>query len=466
MMKTSAILASAILLAAHAHAGQQPESGKPVNIPQLTPKAEWFHQAKLGIFLHWGIYAVDETVESHPFNQPPAAFKTNPNCVPYDKYFSQAKGFHAAKYNPEQWAEVFHKAGAKYAILTTKHHDGFALFDSKAPGAFTAVKDSPAGRDLVKPWVAAMRKNGVRPGFYFSLADWRHPDYPSMLPREERKKDDHKSKPYSYAEKDDPERWARFMDFAQTQLDELIGHNPDIWWFDGGWERTAEEWQGPKIIGKLLAANPDVIIGRKAFPVTETVTYDTPERAIPMETPGGLWELCLTTNEHWSYRSKDPVWKPAGVLVQMFSEVIGRDGNLLLNIGPKPDGTLPEQATGPLLEMGAWIKRNEEAVYQTFGGERAGISFSRHHGPSTVSMDGKNLFLFVPAVPKDGILLRGIVSVPKKATALATGEILAFRQMEGNLQYPGHFLINPPRKADPLMTVIKLEYDDIIRLGN
>jgi alpha-L-fucosidase len=453
------------ILQLNAFAGHQPKAGSPVNLPTIPPEAEWFYQAKLGIFLHWGIYAVDETVESHPFNQPPAAFKTNPNCVPYDAYFAQLKGFNAANYDPAHWAEVFHKGGAKYAIITTKHHDGFALFDSKAPGALTAVKDSPAARDLIKPWVEAMCTNGVRPGFYFSLADWHHPDYPSMLPREDRQgKGDHKSSPYSYAEKDDPARWARFMDYAQRQLDELIPHNPDIWWFDGGWERTADEWQGDTVVKKLLARNPNVIIGRNPFPGVPVTTYETPERAVPVRTPGGLWELCLTTNEHWSYRSKDLDWKSAGVLVQIFSEVIGRGGNLLLNIGPKADGTLPVEATGPLLEMGEWIQRNQEAVYPTFGGEQAGISFARFNGPSTVSRDGKTLYLFVHAFPQDGILLRGIVSVPTKISVLATGEKPVWRQMDGNAQYPGHFHIKRPQQIDPLSTVLKLEFPEVIQI--
>jgi hypothetical protein len=148
----------------------------------------------------------------------------------------------------------------------------------------------------------------------------------------------------------------------------------------------------------------------------------------------------------------------------MFTEIIGRGGNLLLNIGPKADGTLPEEGTGPLLEMGAWIARNEEAVYSTTGGEQAGISFARFNGPSTVSRDGKTLYLFVHAFPSDGILLRGIVSVPKKISVLATCEEPAWRQMEGNTQYPGHFHIQRPRQIDPLSTVLKLEFGDVIQI--
>jgi hypothetical protein len=145
----------------------QPKSGTPVKLPGIDPRAEWFQQAKLGIFLHWGMYAVNGTIESHPFNMSPSAKGKDRNYVPCDEYFAQMKGFTAANYDPAKWAELFRKAGAKYAIITTKHHDGFALFDSKAPGALTAAKDSPAQRDLIKPWLEG---NTLYPGHFIITA--------------------------------------------------------------------------------------------------------------------------------------------------------------------------------------------------------------------------------------------------------------------------------------------------------
>jgi len=464
------VLALAIVAGTQLHvAAHQPPSGTPINLPAIPPEAEWFYSAKLGIFLHWGIYAVDGTVESHPFNQPPAAFeREGSKAVPHDQYFSQMPRFTAANYDPAKWAEVFRKAGAKYSIITTKHHDGFALWDSKVPQALNAVKDSPAGRDLIAPWVEAMRANGIRPGFYFSLCDWHHPDYASLQPRPDGRytpEEGVRLKPYSYALKNDPVRWERYLNFMFPQLDELAVHKPDIWWFDGGWERTKEQFRGDEIAARIFAANPNAIIGRPGFRWPEgTMTYQTPERAVPTQTPDGLWELCQTSNEHWSYRPMDTLWKSADVLVQMFSEVIARGGNLLLNIGPKEDGTLPVEAVEPLLALGEWIQRNEEAIYPTFGGEQAGISFARFNGPSTVSRDGKTLYLFVHSFPPGGILLRGIVSVPTKITVLATGEEVKWRQMYGNRLYPGWFELQTPGQTDPLSTVLKLEFDKVIEI--
>jgi len=458
-------VSDAVLVAA------QPQSGKPIEIQSATPGGEWFEDAKLGIFMHWGMYAVDGTVESWPFNQPPEKIEAEEKCIPRDEYYSQMPRFAASNYDPAKWAEVFRQAGAKYAIITTKHHDGFALWDSQVPGALTAVRHSPAGRDLIAPWVEAMRANGIRPGFYFSLADWHHPDYPSMRVREDMKgkrsyEELARINPYSYSTEDDPQRWERFLDFMYAQIEELIVHQPDIWWFDGGWERSKENWHGDRLSSLIMSATPNAIVGRSAFWWPKgAVTYATPERVIPMKLPGRMWELCLTSNEHWSYRPTDEMWKSAGLLVQLFSETIGRGGNLLLNIGPKADGTLPDEATQPLLEMGDWIRRNAEAIYGTVGGEPHGISFNRFYGPSTLARDGKTLYLFVHGMPRDGVLLRGVVSVPKSVSVLATGQKLPFRQLEGNKLHPGHILIHAPENPDPLTTILKLEFDHVIELG-
>ncbi|MCC6354537.1 MAG: alpha-L-fucosidase [Verrucomicrobiae bacterium] len=444
----------------------QPAKGAPIALPERDPKTAWFETAKLGIFLHWGIWAVDGTVESHPFNQPPSSIRENPDAMTREQYFSQLSRFRAENYNPEAWAEVFQKAGARYAILTTKHHDGVALWDTRAPGGVDVVDGGGgAARDLVKPWVTAMRKADIRVGFYYSLADWGNPDYPVMLPPPGAKSS-HRNKPYSYsATKDDPERWAQFIAYRDAQIEELLPYKPDVWWMDGGWERTREQWNFDAMVARLLEANPDVIFGRMGYAIENAPKYTTPERAIPLRTPTGLWELCQTFNEHWSYRSSDTQTKDPALLVKIFSEVIARSGNLLLNIGPKPDGTLPEDQVAGLLDLGAWINRNKEAIYPTFGGERLGFSFLRFFGPTTVAPDGKTLYLFVDGRPNGCLVLRGIVSKIRKAEVLATGEELDFRRLCGNSELPGDYIIHAPKAADPLMTVVKLSFDEVIELG-
>lgn len=439
----------------------QEKRGTEIPLPEIDPRGEWFQQAKLGVFLHWGMYAVGGQV-SNRLNYP-----TRPDVfIPWDTYFAQAKTFKAEKYDPAAWVRTFREVGARYVVITTKHHDGFALWDSQAPGALTAVNGSAAGRDLLTPFVEAMRADHMPVGLYFSVSDWHHPDYASMKPRPGSTQTV-TTAPLAYAETDQPERWKKFQDFMFAQIGELMKFKPAIWWFDGIWERTHENWRGPEIAEMIARDNPAAILGRgwQFDAKRELMRYQTPEQAIPLATPKGLWELCQTTNESWAYNPADTKWKSAGQLVQIFTEVISRGGNLLLNVGPKADGTLPEESIGPMLKLGAWIKRNADAIYPTFGGEQAGTSFKCFFGPSTVSMDGKTLYLFVDSFPEHGIQVRGIYTVPKKISVVSTGEDIKVQWFGGNGVDPRTYTIMPPKTPDPLCTVIKLEFNQVIRIS-
>lgn len=443
-------------------AGPQPRSGDPIAIEPPVPGVEWFQDAKFGIFLHWGIYAAGLTGESHPMNA------ANPGITP-ERYFAMADQFKAENYDPKEWAQLFQRFGARYTVITTKHHDGFALWDTQAPGGMGAARDSAAGRDLLQPFVQAMREAGLGVGFYFSHADWHHPDYASLRQPHFVRGHDFQTKPLSYAENDDFARWERFIAFRDAQIAELLPYQPDIWWLDGGWERTREQWRGKELIERIHAANPNVIFGRVGFDIADLGLNQlaTPENALPISTSESPWELCMTTSDHWSYRGHHHRhWKSAGMLVQIFTEVIARNGNLLLNIGPKADGTLPQEAVEPMTEMGDWIARHAEAIYGTAGAEAPGIAFRRFHGPATVSRDGKTLYLFVHGLPRDAIFLRSVVSNPSAVTVLATGETLEIERLPANMRYPGHLAISLPSEADPLCTVIKLEFEDVIELGS
>ncbi len=449
-----------LILAAQPLAMGQETRGMEIPLPEVDPRGEWFQQAKLGVFLHWGMYAVGGHV-SNRLNYP-----TRPEVfIPWDTYFAQAEKFKAENYDPVEWVRTFREVGARYAVITTKHHDGFALWDSHIPGALTAVNGSAAGRDLLTPFVEAMRADNMPLGLYFSVSDWHHPDYASMKPRPGSPQT-FTTAPLAYAETDQPERWKRFQSFMFAQIEELMKFKPDIWWFDGVWERTHENWRGPEIAQMIARHNPSAIIGRGwQFDVNRAlVRYQTPEQAIPLTTPKGLWELCQTTNGSWAYNPADTKWKSAGQLVQLFTDVISRSGNLLLNVGPKADGTLPEESIGPMLEMGAWIKRNEEAIYPTFGGEQAGTSFKCFFGPTTVSMDGKTLFLFVDVFPAHGIQVRGIHTVPRKISVVSTGEEIEVQWFGGNSAHPRTYTIMPPKTLDPLCTVIRLDFNQVIRI--
>jgi len=253
------VLVLVLVLAAHSQAMGQVTRGIAIPLPEVDPRGEWFQQAKLGVFLHWGMYAVDGKVSNH------LNYVTRPDVpgVPWETYFAQAKKFKAENYDPVEWVKTFREVGARYAVITTKHHDGLALWDSQAPGALTTVNGSAAGRDLLTPFVEAMRADNMPLGFYFSVADWHHPDYASMKSKPGSRQT-FASSPYSYAETDQPERWKRFQDFMFAQIKELMKFNPDIWWFDGAWERTRENWRGPEIA--QMIARPATRPRRKQFP--------------------------------------------------------------------------------------------------------------------------------------------------------------------------------------------------------
>jgi len=193
----------------------------------IRSKMEWYSDAKLGIFIHWGIYAVNGIDESWSFHN---------GKISWEDYMKQMNGFTASAYDPEKWADVIKDAGARYAVITTKHHDGVALWDTKEKH-YDVVDNTPAKRDLLAPFYTALRKRNIKAGAYYSLLDWSHPDYPGFLKDKGR---------YSIAE--DYERWQRFRNFFQNQLKELSArYKPDLWWFDGDWERSAEEWEAQKV---------------------------------------------------------------------------------------------------------------------------------------------------------------------------------------------------------------------------
>jgi len=186
---------------------------------------QWFADAKLGIFIHWGIYAVNGIGESWSFYN---------NEISHEDYLKQLNGFTASNYHPEEWAGLFKESGARYAVLTSKHHDGVALWDTRY-GDLNVVERTPAKRDLIGPYVDALRKNDLKVGLYFSLIDWSYPDYPVKTKTEKRYEND-------------PQRWNKFVKYYYSQVEVLIKkYQPDLLWFDGAWEHSAEEWHAKEL---------------------------------------------------------------------------------------------------------------------------------------------------------------------------------------------------------------------------
>lgn len=442
----SAILALFVLLCPHFVLSQTAPPTPPsrAEMEADSLKMQWFKDAKLGVFVHWGLYAVNGVDESWSFYN---------RYLTHERYMEQRKGFTASKYNPTEWAQLFKDMGAKYAVLTTKHHDGMALWDTHF-GDMSVVKQTPARRDLVTPFAQAIRNQGLKFGAYFSLIDWTHNDYPAFIKGQNR-----------YEAKNDLPRWQRFLTYYEGQLKELSDtFNPDLFWFDGDWEHSADEWEASKMRQMLLARNPKVILNSR---LAGHGDYDTPEQGIPISKPKSkYWELCLTSNDSWGYQGTDLNYKTPFEIIRIFADVISMGGNLLLDFGPKEDGTFREEDLNIMREMGKWTKKHEEAIY----GTRAGLPPGHFYGPSTVSADKKRLYLFLTGKPfNNQIVLKGIQSKIGFVRILGTGQKLYGHRMKGKPWWssiPGITTIDLPEQVmyDPYMTVICIEFSEPIVL--
>ncbi|WP_105972581.1 alpha-L-fucosidase [Streptomyces geranii] len=408
------------------------------------PMQPWFPDAKLGIFIHYGIYAVDGWAESWSFYT---------GEVSHEEYMKQLDRFTASRYDPQAWAELFARVGAQYAVLTTKHHDGVALWDTDHRN-LDVVRDTPAGRDLVTGFVDALREKNLKVGLYYSHSDWNHPDYAT-----ERHPGPHivEANDYSHARpgEADPEAWARYLAYRDGQVGELVERfRPDILWFDGEWERTEEQWRMRELSELILAGNPDTILNARMLSYGD---YATPEQGVPLVAPDGPWELCLTINDSWSYRAKDRDFKSVRQLVRYFTETIGMGGNLLLAAGPMEDGTIPEEQVERLEGLGAWVAKHADAVYGTVAGLPAG----HHYGPSTLSADRRTLYLVCFDAPREAVSIRGLRNAVRRVSVVGTGTELGHHVTGGLDQVPGVTWIDAPGAADldEYATVLAVELD-------
>ncbi|MGW6901154.1 alpha-L-fucosidase [Streptomyces sp. NPDC054919] len=406
----------------------------------------WFPEAKLGIFVHWGIYAVKGVAESWSFFG---------GDISHEQYMEQLGGFTASRYHPDDWAKLFVRAGAKYAVLTTKHHDGVALWDTRQTD-LSVVRRSPAARDLVGPFAEALRRQSLRVGLYFSHNDWSHPDYPSVRPTRLHKPwvDNRRAMPAPGQE--DPERWERYLETVHRgQIRELInGYRPDLLWFDGAWERDERQWRMKELREEILRLKPRTVLNGRMLGHGD---YATAELGVPIARPEGPWELCYTIGDMWGYQPKDVNHKSVRELVRVFTETIGHGGNLLLNTGPREDGRIRPDHAQRLEGLGRWIRRNREAVYPT----EAGLPYGHHYGPSMLSKDRRTLFLVCFDAPRVFVELRGLRNTVKSISALGTGEQLDHRVVGGfpSRGVPGVVRVDAPTVCDPYATVLALELD-------
>jgi alpha-L-fucosidase len=415
-----------------------------------APVPAWFERARLGLFVHWGHGSRQGWELSWPLvGGAPNLHRCQD--VPAATYHANARAFCPHRDAAREWLAHAKRCGMEYAVLTTKHHDGFALWPSRA--AASSIADTPYGGDLVAEFVDATRAAGLRVGFYFSLCDWRHPDYPAFTDAD---------RPYRFGMVPRPTdaQWARFHAALCAQLRELLTSygRIDVLWFDGGWERSSETWRTPELVDLIRTLQPDIVLNDR---LPGAGDYDTPEQFVPPEPPARAWETCLTMNESWAWNPSDPDYKSARALVHTLCEVAGRGGRLLLNVGPRGDGSLAPEQTERLDAIARWMDGYGESIV----GTTAGLAPWQFYGPTT-RRDGR-IYLHLLARPYDTIAVRGLpIRRVRRATELRTGTALDFTgrcpiiDELFNQDPTGEVTIRvPERVLDDLATVIALDVE-------
>lgn len=410
----------------------------------------WWREARFGMFIHWGLYSI---LAGRYEDQPTEGlgewiFYTAQ--IPLEKYEPLTSQFNPVSFDADQWVRTAKDAGVKYIVITSKHHDGFCLWDSAA-GDYTVVRRTPFRRDILAELAKACKKHKVRLCFYYSIMDWHHPDY---LPR--RAWD---SRPVENAD------YQRYVEYMKAQLKELVTrYDPAVLWFDGEWEATWTHEHGRSLYQYLRMLKPDLIInnrvdkGRKEGggmagtfdPSIYAGDFGTPEQEIPETGLHYDWETCMTMNDTWGYKIDDRNWKTAETLIRQLADTASKGGNYLLNVGPKPDGTFPPESIELLSRIGAWIRINGESIY----GTTAGPIGQPEWGRCTQKADGRytRLYLHIFEWPKDGVLtLKGLDNKVHKAMLL-DGK----RPLKATTDVNGITLTLPQTPPDSINSVVKL----------
>ncbi|HAH22381.1 MAG TPA: alpha-L-fucosidase, partial [Prolixibacteraceae bacterium] len=298
-------------------------------------------------------------------------------------------------------------------------------------------------------------------GIYFSHLDWSHPDYATVYNAND--KTHATVDPFDYPKSgvEDQARWNKFVDFRNGQLKELFDLvNPDLWWFDGDWTRTTEQWKMKELRQSMLTWNPNAILNARMAGYGD---YATPEQGVPIFGPQGPWELCMTINDSWGYQKKDHNQKSVNYIIRVFADCISMGGNLLLDAGPMEDGTFTPEQTDRLKGLGRWTHKHAEAIY----GTTRGLPLGHFYGPTTISKDRKTIYCFVLDIPKDDIVVKGIQNKVTNVRLIGTNETLVSKRNGGAewMKIPGVLQITVPvNKLDQNVTVVAIDLDSPLEL--
>jgi len=417
--------------------------------PAPADRCAWFSEARFGLFIHWGLYAIPSrgewirSIEKYSDED-------------YHRFFEE---FDPKFYHPREWARAAKAAGLRYVVMTAKHHDGFCLFESKLT-SFKASR-THAGRDLIREYVDAFRAEGLKIGFYYSLIDWDHPGYPvdRLHPLRENEG--------ARKEKRD---FNSYLDYFHGQVRELLTNygKIDIMWFDFSYDTmSGETWRATELVESIRRLHPDILIDNRLSCGHEDAHFQdigfgdftSPEQIIP---PQGIvsrdgkprvWEACITLNDHWGYVRDDHNYKSPTQAIRMLIECVAKGGNLLLNIGPDARGRIPAPSLERLADIGGWLALNGDGIY--------GCGLAEFPKPDWgyYTQKGNRLFAHVFEKPVGAIALLGLGGRVRKARLLADGsEVDMQRPWNAGKNEDDAFLNLPGSELpDPRCTVIELE---------
>ena len=427
-------------------------------------RIEWFQNDRFGMFIHWGLYAIPARGE----------WVRNREFIPVEDYQEFFDEFNPVDYEPREWAKLAKEAGMKYAVLTSKHHDGFCLFDSKLTDYKST--NTASKRDLVKEFLDAFRAEGIKVGLYYSIIDWHHPDYPHYG-------DSHHPMRNNEAYKGKVHNFENYLEYMHGQVREICSNygKIDILWFDFSYdEMTGEKWRATELVTMIRQLQPEVLIDNRLEvsgsgfgslmtdnPTVYSGDFVSPEQIIPpkgIRKPNGEsvpWEACLTMNNNWGYAEFDKAYYPPEVVIRKLVECVSKDGNMLINVGPDAKGNIPEESVSILKSVGRWMKKNSDSIYNCGYTDLPKPDYGR----ITASKDGKKIYVHVMEAPIGPVPIEGIKSENiKRVRLLSSGAELSTLGNWTTHNYPDYLFVMLDASGapsytlpDPTDTVIAIE---------
>ncbi|GMW03218.1 MAG: alpha-L-fucosidase [Candidatus Hydrogenedentota bacterium] len=352
-------------------------------------RMQWWREARFGMFIHWGVYSVPAGTYNGEQIPGIGEWIMLRGKIPVDTYKAYAQQFNPIKYNPDEWVSLAKEAGMKYIVITSKHHDGFALFDSKVTD-WDVVDATPYGKDLLKPLADACQRQGIKLGFYYSQAqDWNHPGGAA-------------AKGGHWDPKQDGNMDEYIDTIAAPQVKEILSNYGPlaILWWDTPVDMTPER---AARLFPLTQLQPGIVTNNRLGGGYNGDT-DTPEQHIPdTGIEGRDWEVCMTMNDTWGFKSYDQNWKSTKMLIQNLIDIASKGGNYLLNVGPTSEGLIPDPSIERLKEIGTWMKENGDAIYGTTASPFANLPWGRC--TKRIADGNTTLYLHVFEWPTNGRLL-------------------------------------------------------------